>query len=77
LCLDLAVRSLRPPCNPALACSRRDHRKPAGTRNCLDCAAPTSPKNEKLALVALLTRTIADDRYLLSLRIRSLREILA
>ena len=33
--------------------------------------------DEKLALVALLTRTIADDRYPLSPRVRTLKDILA
>ena len=34
-------------------------------------------EDEKLALVALLTRTIADDRYPLSPRVRTLKDILA
>jgi hypothetical protein len=33
-------------------------------------------EDEKLALVALLTRTVADDRYPLSPRVRTLRSIL-
>jgi hypothetical protein len=33
--------------------------------------------DEKLALVALLTRTIADDRYPLSSRVRTLKAIFA
>ena len=34
-------------------------------------------ENENSALVALLTRTIADDRYPLSPRVRTLKDILA
>jgi hypothetical protein len=34
-------------------------------------------EDEKLALIALLTQTIVDDRYPLSRRVRTLKDILA
>jgi hypothetical protein len=54
--------------------------RPTGTRDAQQSARSTAfdfSKDEKLTLAALLTRSIADDRYPSSPRVRTLQSILA